>query len=103
MDADGPFRHPGERRQRDVLALVHEVLVDVVGERDDVVLDAQRRDELQFLAGEDLAGRVMWGVQHEAACPRSERSTQFVEVDRPVRLMERYVARTALDRIASGP
>ena len=41
--ADGPLGHARERRQRDVLTLVDEVLVDVVGEGDDIVLDAQRR------------------------------------------------------------
>ena len=36
-------RMPGKRRERDVLAVEHEVLVDLVGDRDQVVLDAQAR------------------------------------------------------------
>ena len=31
-------RMPGQRRQRDVLPLEHQVLVDLVGHRDEVVL-----------------------------------------------------------------
>ena len=50
MDRDRPVGHPGERRERDVLALVDEVLVDVVGEGDDVELDAERRDQLELVA-----------------------------------------------------
>ena len=51
--------HAGQRRQRHVLALEHDVLVDVVGERDDVELHAQRGDELELVAAEHLAGRVV--------------------------------------------
>ena len=41
-DGDGALGHAGQRRQRDVLVAVEdEVLVDLVGDREHVVLDAQ--------------------------------------------------------------
>ena len=39
---------PGQRRQRHVLAVEDDVLVDVVGEGDDVELDAQLGDQLEL-------------------------------------------------------
>jgi hypothetical protein len=62
VDRDRPLAHPGQRRQRDVLSLEDEVLVDVVGEGDQVVLQAELRDEGQLLAREHLAGRVVRAV-----------------------------------------
>ena len=43
-------RHPGQRRERDVLARVDEVLVDVVGEGEEIVLPAQLGDQLELVA-----------------------------------------------------
>ena len=42
--------------------------------------------------GEDLAGRVVRGVEDEAARPGAERAAKLVRIDRPVRLVERHVA-----------
>ncbi len=42
-DRQRALRHARERGQRDVLALQHQVLVDLVGDGDQVVLDAQAR------------------------------------------------------------
>ena len=51
-------RMPGHRRQRHVLAVEHEVLVDLVGDRDQVVLDAQPRDQLELV---DARTPCRWG------------------------------------------
>ena len=41
-------RMPGQRRDRDVLAVEHEVLVDLVGHDEQVVLDRELGDELEL-------------------------------------------------------
>ena len=84
-----------ECRERDVLALEHDVLVDVVGEGERIELDAQRGDQVEFVAAVDLAGRVVRRVDDDRPGPRPERSAQLVGIDRPVRLMERHERGTA--------
>ena len=44
-------RMPGQRGQRHVLALEPDVLVDLVGDRQDVVLDAEIADRLELGSG----------------------------------------------------
>ena len=62
---------PGNVHERSVLAVEHQVLVDLVGERDEVVLDAQACDRLELGDGEHLAGGVVRGVEEErAGCGR---------------------------------
>ena len=62
-------RHAGQGGQRHVLAVEDQVLVDLVGDRDQVVLDAHGGDRLELGPGEDLAGRVVRGVeQHARGC-----------------------------------
>ena len=77
--------HAGQRGQRDVLAAVErEVLVDLVGDGDHVALAAVLRDELELLAGEDLAGRVVRRVEQDQARARRERGGERGGVDRVV-------------------
>ena len=68
---DRPLGHPGQGRQRDVLAVVDDVLVDVVGQGDDVVLLAEAGDELELGPVEDLARRVVRRVHDDRPGPRS--------------------------------
>ena len=52
-----------------MLALEDEVLVDLVGDGEEVVLDAELGDQLELGAREDLAGRVVRRVeQQQAGC-----------------------------------
>ena len=53
----------------------------------------RRGDQLELGAGVDLAGRVVRRVDDDRPGPRPERRAQLVGVDRPVRLVERHVAR----------
>ena len=46
-------RMPGKLRDRDVLAVEHQVLVDLVGDDDQVALDGQLGDGGELVAGED--------------------------------------------------
>ena len=64
-DRERPLAHPGERRQRHVLAVVDEVLVDLVGHGEEVVLDAEPGDQLELVAREHLPGRVVGRVEED--------------------------------------
>ena len=95
---------PGQRRERDVLALEDDVLVDVVGEGDDIELDAQRGDELELVAREHLAGRVVRRVDDDrrGSAARTRRAARRGRSTSPARAASRS-AGTAPARIASGP
>src|SRR5438445_791098 len=61
-DRDRPFGHALERGDRDVLAGVEDVLVDLVRHGDGVVLAAERGDELDLGAREHPTRGVVRGV-----------------------------------------
>ncbi len=65
-------------------AVEHEVLVHLVGDRDQVVLHAQPRDELELLDREDLAGGVVRRVEEQHARVRRDGALERVGVERPV-------------------
>jgi hypothetical protein len=66
-DHDRPRAHAGQRRQRHVLALVDQVLVDLVGDRQQVVLLAQRRDASSSSARENTLPVGLCGVFNRIA------------------------------------
>lgn len=103
MDRHRPFRHPRERREGDVLAFVDDVLVDIVREGDDIELLAQVGHELQLLAREHLARRVMRRVDDDASGLLVERGAKLHGIDGPVGLVEGHVARDRVgpDRVGS--
>jgi hypothetical protein len=76
-----------------------QVLVDLVGHRERVVLLAERRDQVQLGRGEDLAGRVVRRVEQHQPGTRAERGAQLTLVEgvAPVR------AGTQRDRPAYRP
>jgi hypothetical protein len=61
----GPLAHAGERRDRHVLAVEHQVLVDLVGDHEQVALDGERGDGGQLVAGEDRARGVVRAVEQD--------------------------------------
>lgn len=83
--ADGQGQPGDVRRQRGDAGEgdVVEAVVDLVGEDDDVVFDAQRADGLEFVLGKDLAERVVRGVEHDHARPVADAPFQFGKVERP--------------------
>ena len=92
-DRHRPVRHPGQRRDRDVPgAVVGDELVDLVGEGDQVVLGAERRDPRQFPLAEHLAARVLRAVHDDRPGAFVDGRPQLVLVERPVRLVEAHVA-----------
>ena len=65
-DRDRAVAHPGQRRDRHVLTVEHEVLVDLVGDDEQVVLDRRgRRSGASSAAREHLARRVVRRVQQD--------------------------------------
>ena len=96
-------RMPRNRGQRDVLAGIDDVLVDVIGEGDDVVGVAEPGDHLELGAREDLAGRVVRRVDDDPPRSRREGVAELVGIDPPVRLVERDVARHGAGEDRIGP
>ena len=58
-----------------------EVLVDLVGDHDEVVLDRHVGDRLQLLAGEHRAGRVVGRVEQDEARARTDSRPELVDVE----------------------
>ena len=86
-----------------LFAVVQNVFVDLVGDRDDVPLVAEVGDRLKLFAGKDLAGRIVRRVDDDRLGVRVEGGGQLIgiEVSSPAcSVTKRGVAP---DRIASGP
>ncbi len=84
-------------------AVVDDVLVDLVGDGDDVPLAAERGHGLEVLAREDRAGRVVRIAQDDRLGPVVERGGQLAEVEPPVRRPERHEPRLGAGEDAVGP
>ncbi len=81
-DRHGALRHSRQRRDRRVAeAVVDDVLVDLVGDREQVVLDAERGDRLELGAREDLPRRVVRAVEDDRARPRGHGPGETVGVE----------------------
>jgi hypothetical protein len=57
--SDDPLSHARQGGEGDVLAVEDDVLVDLVGDGEEVVPGADPGDRLELLPGEDLARRVV--------------------------------------------
>src|SRR5208283_5474158 len=65
-DGDRPLVHVADRGQAHVAVLVvHDVLVDLVGDRQDVVVFTEIRDDTEFRLREDPPGRIVGGVEQD--------------------------------------
>ena len=81
-DRERPFGHVRQRGHRNVGATVEEqVLVHLVGDHDEIVLDRDPGDRVEFVPGEHLAGRVVRGVEQDHLGPRGHRSDQLVGIE----------------------
>ena len=84
-DRDGAVAHPGQAGQRSMPPLVDEVLVGLVGDGDQVVVDAHARDRRELVVVEDLARRVVRRVEDQQAGAVGDGATQLVDVEGEVR------------------
>ena len=69
-------------------AVEHQVLVDLVGDHQQVVLDGQTGHPGQFVSIKDLAGWVMRRVQEDHPGRGTNRRDQVVRVEGVVRCVE---------------
>src|SRR5439155_19738294 len=101
-DGDGALAHPGQRRHRDVLPVVVDVLVDLVGHRVGVVSAAQLGDRLEVPARQHAPRRGVRRADDDRAGALRERRPESVDVElcaRGDRHEDRF--RAAQDRV--GP
>ena len=81
-DRQRPLGHARQGGERDVArAREDEVLVDLVGDDDQVALDRHVGDEVELLAVEHLAGRVVRRVEQDQPGGRRDRRAQLVGVE----------------------
>ncbi|MPM39577.1 hypothetical protein SDC9_86211 [bioreactor metagenome] len=83
-DLEGPLRHPGQRRQRDVRPAAEEqVLVHLVGDHHQVVLHCDPGDRVELVGAEDVTGRIVRRVDQQQPGPVRDRRPQ-VGLGQPV-------------------
>ena len=101
-DGDGAVAHPLERRDRDVLALVIDVLVDLVGHGVGVVPPAELGNGLELAPCEHAPGRVVRGAHDDGPRPARERRRDPIQVQLGIhRHGEVHRLGAAQDRVGS--
>ena len=83
-DGQRPLGHAGQRRDGDVVGRKGQVLVDLVGDDPDVMLAGHPGDQVELGAREDLARRVVGGVEEDQPGPVAEGVAEGGLVDREV-------------------
>ena len=89
-DGQGPVSHAGQGRQGNVAPLEDQVLVDLVGDHQQVGLDTEPGDGGQLRGVEHLARRVVGGVEQQQAGAGGDGGGQLVDVEAPGRRPERH-------------
>ena len=78
VDGHGAFTHAFQRGHRNVLgSVVKDVLVNLVGDSEDIELKAQIADQLQFGSRENLARGIVRSVQNDCFGVFVEGSPEF--------------------------
>ena len=65
------------------VSIVHDVLVDLVGEDEKIAVAAESGDEFQVLPGEDLAGGIVGGIEDDRFRSGAGGPRHFVPVHLP--------------------
>ena len=89
-DGDRALGHARQCRDRDVLALEHDVLVDLIGDHDEIPLHGQAGDLGQLGPAEHHAGRIVRGVDQDQPGPAGHRVAQHVQVGPEGRRPQRH-------------
>ena len=74
-------------------AVIDDVLVNLVGDGEGVPAQAEFANKFQFLASEDLAGRIIGSIHNDGFGPGAEGAREFLAVKFPFRRMEAHEAR----------
>src|SRR6266550_4040398 len=91
-DADCSIGHPLNRGDADMFPAINEMLVDLIGDRNRVMLDAEFTDQIELTPREHLSCGVVRRVDDYRSSPAVERASQLVIVERPIRSSQRYIA-----------
>src|SRR5262245_47089856 len=106
-DAGDRDRALGHARQRGdgrvAEPVVDDVLVDLVGDRQEIVLQAEIGNGLQLALREDLARRVIGAVEDDGPGTRRHRATQAIRVERELGRLERHEHRYRAGDDAARP
>src|SRR5439155_6940365 len=76
-DRDRSVGHAWKGGDAEVAAAINEVLIDLVGDRNRIVIDAELRDQPELRMRIHLAGRVVRRVDHDRPGPLVERLPQL--------------------------
>ena len=87
VEDDRALRHARQRRDRDVLALVDDPAVDLVGQDRDVAVAGDIGDADEVLAREHAARRVCRRVEDDQLRPRRHQADELVRVETEVVLL----------------
>src|SRR5262249_7845466 len=88
-DRDGALAHAVEGGERDMLAVVDEVLVHLVGDHEQVVSYREVGDGLGFRPGQHHAGRVVRAVEQQQPGLAGYRRGELVQVGAEARSVQR--------------
>ena len=100
IDGDRAIGHAVEARDRDVLGVVvDDVLVNFVGDGDDIELDAEIANQFEFRQGEHFAGGIVRRVQNDRLGVVVKGGTQFAFIEGPLAI--RRAVADAASRIAA--
>src|ERR1019366_4303765 len=89
IDGNRAVAHAVQRCHRDVLrAVVNNVLVNFVGNREGVPAHAKVADEFQLFAGKHLARGIIRRVDDDSFGLGAERASQLVTIEIPVRRLQ---------------
>ena len=81
VEEDRPLAHPGEPGDRDELALVKELAVDLVREHGDPARGGERGNALELAPVEHASGRILGGVDDDEARALRHAPLEQVEVE----------------------
>ena len=96
VDGDRPLGHARQGPQRNIFgAVVKDMLIDLVGDRQHVVFLAQLGNQFEILPGKDPAGGVVGRIDHD-------RPGFFVESRRQFLGTEREIGRMQTDKPGRG-
>ena len=85
-------RHGRQSRVRD--AVVEDVLVDLVGDGNDLMLAAEIGNQVKFLARINLAGRIVRRIDDNGAGAGVESSCKLVRIEAPLVTAQRHIVRS---------
>ena len=83
-DGEGSFPHPRQGGDGEVLVVIEvEAIIDFIGEDEQIVLDAEGCDLLEFFAGKALSCRIIGGIEDEHLGAGGDGGAEGVDIEHP--------------------